>query len=89
VEQPGSATTSPKHFPPQLVRFANSLLQDKVLFGSDYQLIPPDRWPADFDALDIKPHVRQKIVKDNPVRPLGLTTSAVPAAGGVQPRSGS
>ena len=27
---------SPKYFPPQLVQYANTLLKDKVLFGSDY-----------------------------------------------------
>ncbi|PXY27952.1 amidohydrolase family protein [Prauserella muralis] len=63
---------SPKYFPPQLVRYANSLLQDKVLFGSDYPLITPDRWISDFDKLDMKPHVRPKIMKDNAVRVLGL-----------------
>ena len=46
---------SPKYFPPQLVRYANTLLQDKVLFGSDYPVITPDRWLADFAELDIKP----------------------------------
>ena len=63
---------SPKYFPPQLVRYANSLLQDKVLFGSDFPLITPDRWLADFEQLDIKPAVRQKILKDNAARLLGL-----------------
>ncbi|GHF38935.1 hypothetical protein FHX82_006612 [Amycolatopsis bartoniae] len=63
---------SPKYFPPQLVRYANSLLQDKVLFGSDYPLITPDRWLADFAKLDMKPHVRPKILKDNAVRVLKL-----------------
>lgn len=63
---------SPKYFPPQLVRYANTLLQDKVLFGSDYPLITPDRWRADFEQLDIKDHVRPKILKDNAVRALGL-----------------
>ncbi|NEA23454.1 amidohydrolase family protein [Actinomadura bangladeshensis] len=63
---------SPKYFPPQLVRYANGLLQDKVLFGSDYPVITPDRWRRDFDALEIKPHVRPKILKDNAVRALGL-----------------
>ena len=29
---------SPKYFPPQLIRYANTLLKDKVLFGSDYPL---------------------------------------------------
>jgi predicted TIM-barrel fold metal-dependent hydrolase len=66
---------SPKYFPPQLVRYANSLLQDKVLFGSDYPLITPDRWLADFAKLEIKPDVRPKILKDNAIRLLGLEKS--------------
>ncbi len=63
---------SPKYFPAQLVQYVNSLLQDKVLFGSDYPLISPDRWLADFDALQIKPGVREKVVKVNALRVLGL-----------------
>jgi uncharacterized protein len=63
---------SPKYFPPQLVRQANSLLSDKVLFGSDYPVLAPDRWMADFAMLDIKDHVRPKILKDNAARVLGL-----------------
>jgi predicted TIM-barrel fold metal-dependent hydrolase len=63
---------SPKYFPPQLVRAMNSLLQDKVLFGTDYPLLTPERWLRDFDLLDIKPDVRPKILKQNAVRLLGL-----------------
>jgi uncharacterized protein len=63
---------SPKYFPPQLVRYANSLLQDKVMFGSDYPMLTPDRWLADFGKLDIKPEVRDKILKHNAARLLGL-----------------
>jgi len=63
---------SPKYFPPSLVQHANSVLQDKVLFGSDYPLITPDRWLADFATLDIKPAVVPKILKDNAARLLGL-----------------
>ncbi|MFI8252499.1 amidohydrolase family protein [Streptomyces filamentosus] len=66
---------SPKYFPPQLVRYADSLLQDKVLFGSDYPLLTPDRWLADFAALPIKDEVRPKILKENAARLLGLTTT--------------
>jgi hypothetical protein len=63
---------SPKYFPPQLVRYANSLLRHKVLFGSDYPAITPQRWLDDFDALDIKPEVRPLILKENAARLLGL-----------------
>ena len=64
---------SPKYFPPLLVRYANTLLRDKVLFGSDFPLLTPDRWLTDFDALDIKPDVRPQILKENAVRLLGLS----------------
>jgi predicted TIM-barrel fold metal-dependent hydrolase len=63
---------SPKYFPPQLVQYANTLLADKVLFGSDFPMITPDRWLADFETLDIKPDVRPKILKHNAARLLGL-----------------
>ncbi len=63
---------APKYFPPQLVRYANSLLKHKVLFGSDYPLITPDRWLAEFEKLDIKPEVRPLILKDNAAKLLGL-----------------
>ncbi|ANZ21168.1 putative TIM-barrel fold metal-dependent hydrolase [Streptomyces noursei ATCC 11455] len=66
---------SPKYFPPQLVRYANSLLKDKVLFGSDFPVLTPDRWLTDFADLPIKDAVRPKILKTNAARLLGLTGS--------------
>jgi hypothetical protein len=63
---------SPKYFPPQLVRAANTILRRKVLFGSDFPVLTPDRWRTDFDALDIKPEVRPLILKDNAIRMLNL-----------------
>ena len=63
---------SPTYFPPQLVRAAGGLLKHKVLFGSDFPLITPDRWLRDFEGLDLKPEVRPLILKDNAARMLGL-----------------
>ena len=59
---------SPKYFPPQLVQFANTQLKHKVLFGSDYPVITPDRWLADFEKIDIRDEVRPLILKENAVR---------------------
>ena len=64
---------SPKYFPPQLVKYANSLLKRKVLFGSDFPLISPDRWMKDFDQLDIKDEIRPLILRENAITALGLT----------------
>jgi predicted TIM-barrel fold metal-dependent hydrolase len=63
---------SPKYFPPQLVRNAGSLLKRKVLFGSDFPVLTPDRWMTDFANLEIKDEVRPLILKDNAARLLGL-----------------
>jgi uncharacterized protein len=64
---------SPKYFPPILVRYANSLLKRKMLFGSDWPVIKLDRWLSDFEMLDIKPEVRPLILKENAVKLLGLS----------------
>ena len=63
---------SPKYFPPQLVRYANTQLRDRVLFGSDYPMITPDRWLADFEEAGFKDEVKPLILKENAVRLLGL-----------------
>lgn len=64
---------SPKYFSPTLVQYANSLLRHKVLFGSDYPWITPDRWLADFEGLAIKAEVRPLVLKENAARLLGLS----------------
>jgi len=63
---------SPKYFPPILVQYANTLLKDKILFGSDYPVIAPEKWIAEFDKLPIRPEVRPLIMKQNAARLLNL-----------------
>lgn len=64
---------SPKYFPPQLVQYANTLLKERILFGSDFPLISPERWIADFDKSGFRPEVRSLILKENAIRLLGLS----------------
>jgi predicted TIM-barrel fold metal-dependent hydrolase len=63
---------SPKYFSATLIQYANSLLKNKVLFGSDYPLLTPDRWMADFEKIGIKDEVRPLILKENAVKLFGL-----------------
>jgi hypothetical protein len=63
---------SPKYFSATLVQYANTLLKNKVLFGSDYPLITPDRWLADFEKIAIRDEVRPLILKENAIRLFGL-----------------
>jgi predicted TIM-barrel fold metal-dependent hydrolase len=63
---------SPKYFPEILVQYINTRLRGKMLFGSDYPLITPERWLADFEKLPIRDEVRPEILKGNAVRLLKL-----------------
>jgi predicted TIM-barrel fold metal-dependent hydrolase len=63
---------SPKYFPPILVQHANTLLKHKVLFGSDYPFLTPDRWLAEFEKIGIRDEVRPLILKENARRLFGL-----------------
>src|SRR5579862_2211842 len=63
---------SPKYFSPILIQYANTLLKKKMLFGSDFPLITPDRWMTDFAAIAIKDEVRPLILRENAIRLFGL-----------------
>ncbi|HPD91242.1 MAG TPA: amidohydrolase family protein [Pararhodobacter sp.] len=63
---------SPKYFPEILVRYANSMLRKKMLFGSDWPAITPDRWLADFEKAGFRDEVRPLILKENAKRLLKL-----------------
>jgi hypothetical protein len=64
---------SPKYFSPILIQYANTLLKKKMLFGSDYPLITPDRWMTDFAAIAIRDEVRPLILKENAARLFSLS----------------
>jgi uncharacterized protein len=63
---------APKYFEPKLVQYAKSMLSDKVLFGSDFPLLSPDRWLAEFAELGFDEEKTRKVLVDNALRVLGL-----------------
>ncbi|TYC84948.1 amidohydrolase family protein [Novosphingobium sp. BW1] len=63
---------SPKYFPPQIVRYANGQLKHKVMFGSDFPLIRPDKWIEAAKGIGFEDEVMPGIMKDNAARVLGL-----------------
>ncbi len=62
----------PKYFPPQLVQYANGQLKHKMLFGSDFPLISPDRWINEFKGAAFKPEIHDLVLKQNAIRALNL-----------------
>lgn len=63
---------SPKYFPKILIQYANTILKKKMLFGSDWPAITPDRWLSDFEQIEIRDEVRPLILKENARRLLAL-----------------
>jgi uncharacterized protein len=64
---------SPKYFAPILIQYANTLLRNKMLFGTDFPVLTPERWMADLEKIGIRDEVKPGIFKDNAARLLGLT----------------
>lgn len=55
---------APKYVPEQIWKYSIRL-RDKLLFGSDYPLISPERWLKEFKEIKISDEIKQKILKDN------------------------
>ena len=63
---------SPKYFPKQVIQYANTQLKHKMLFGSDFPLIHPDKWIAAAQEVGFRDEVMPGILKDNAAKVLGL-----------------
>ena len=62
----------PRYIPKQLLDEANTRLQDKVLFGSDYPFITQDKWLKDWEQIPIKDEIQPKILLENAKKALHL-----------------
>ncbi len=63
---------APRYIPKELVREVDTRLRDKVLFGSDFPYVSPDRWLSEFADLPIRDEVRPKVLLENARGILGL-----------------
>ena len=59
---------APKHWPPQLVHYLNTYGREKVLFGTDWPVIDPERAMDEIAALDLRPEARALLLRDNALR---------------------
>jgi predicted TIM-barrel fold metal-dependent hydrolase len=62
---------SPKYFAPQIIQYATRSCA-KMLFGSDFPLIHPQKWIEAALKVGFKEEVLPGIMKDNATRVLGL-----------------
>ena len=61
----GTDAYAPRYWPPQLIHFLQSYGRRKVLFGSDWPAIDPERAVAEIAELDLGPEAAALLMRDN------------------------
>lgn len=68
----GSDAYAPKHWPASFVRYLSSWGQDKVIFGTDFPVIDPERAMREIADLNLSETVQRKFLRDNVMNLYGL-----------------
>jgi len=59
---------APKYWPESFVHYARSYGRHKVMFGTDWPVIDPERAVTEIDALGFGDEARQLLMRDNAMR---------------------
>ncbi len=59
---------APKHWPASFVHYANTYGRSKVLFGTDWPVIDPERAVEEVDALNFRPESKRHLMRENALR---------------------
>jgi predicted TIM-barrel fold metal-dependent hydrolase len=65
---------APRHWPHPFVHYANTYGREKVLFGTDWPVIDPERAVREIDALGMRPESHRLMMRDNALRVFRLPT---------------
>jgi predicted TIM-barrel fold metal-dependent hydrolase len=63
---------APKHWPEATRHYMNSFGQDKVMFGTDWPVVDPERAMSDVAGMDWKPDAKRKVMRNNALKLYGL-----------------
>jgi len=66
---------APKYWPASFVHYANSYGRHKVMFGTDWPVIDPERAVAEIDELGMRAESKQLLMRDNALRVFDLPRS--------------
>ncbi len=66
---------APKYWPDSFVHYANSYGRHKVMFGTDWPVIDPERAVAEVDDLGFRDEAKQLLMRDNALRVFKLDGS--------------
>jgi predicted TIM-barrel fold metal-dependent hydrolase len=59
---------APKHWPQSLVHYANTFGKEKVIFGTDWPVVDPERAMREIEMHDFRPDSLRSILRDNTIR---------------------
>ncbi len=71
----GTDAYAPKHWPAQLIQYLNTYGRHKVLFGSDWPVIDPERAVREIAELDIRPEAKPLLMRENALKVFQLPES--------------
>jgi len=72
----GADAYAPRHWPPQLVHYADTYGCEKVMFGTDWPVIDPERAVSEVAQLPIRPESRNCLMRTNAIRVFRLPDTA-------------
>ena len=61
----GADAWAPKYWKPEFVHYINSWGQDKVIWGSDFPIIDPERAIKEIDGLNLREEPKKKLLREN------------------------
>ena len=66
------------HWDPKFVHYINTFGQDKVIFGTDWPVLGPERAVHEVQELGLRDKPYRKMMRDNAVRLFKLDESSSP-----------
>ncbi len=79
----GSDAHAPRHWPEAFVRFLDTWGRDKVMFGTDWPVIDPERAMKEVGEIELRPESRNRLLWENAQRVFRLPApAAAPRSGG-------
>jgi predicted TIM-barrel fold metal-dependent hydrolase len=64
----GADAYAPKHWPAPLVHYMNTYGREKVMFGTDWPVIDPQRAAIEIETLGLRPESIRAVTRDNALR---------------------
>ncbi len=64
---------APRYWPPQYVHYLNSYGSHKVMWGTDWPVVDPERSVAEVEELGLKPQSKQRLMRDNALKVFNLS----------------